>query len=164
MMTNSPFAIWIGLILGLVMLILMNTSYGGENMTTIINEDTSLTKKLKVVATVAPITNIVKNIGGDKIDLIGIIPEGVDSHTFELVPTDVVKLNDADLITIDGLHLEGEIEKIAEQAQKTKPQLQLLRLGENTITEDQWIYDFSFPKEKVSKSVKEYYIISFIYS
>jgi ABC-type Zn uptake system ZnuABC Zn-binding protein ZnuA len=41
-----------------------------------------------------------------KIDLIGIIPP------FELVPSDVVKMNDADLIVIDGLNLEGGMEKL----------------------------------------------------
>ena len=66
-----------------------------------------------MVTSVDPITNIVKNIGGDKIDLVGIIPEGSDSHTFELVPSDVVKMNDAGLIIIDGLNLEGGMEKVA---------------------------------------------------
>ena len=40
-----------------------------------------------------------KNVGGDKIVLTGLnVPEGVNSHTFELVPSDVVKVNDADLV------------------------------------------------------------------
>ncbi|HEY7109586.1 MAG TPA: zinc ABC transporter substrate-binding protein [Nitrososphaeraceae archaeon] len=28
------------------------------------------------------------------------------------------------------------------------PQIQVLKLGDNTITKDQWMFDFSFPKEK----------------
>lgn len=107
-----------------------------------------ITPKLKVVTSVAPITDIVKNIGGEKIDLIGIIPEGSDSHTFELVPSDVVKMHDADLIIIDGLNLEGSMEKIANEIKNKNPLLQLLKLGDNTVTQDQWIFDFSFPKEK----------------
>src|SRR5215204_2368043 len=47
----------------------------------------SAQSKLKVVATVAPITNIVQNVGGGRIDLQGIIPPGVDSHTFEPSPS-----------------------------------------------------------------------------
>jgi ABC-type Zn uptake system ZnuABC Zn-binding protein ZnuA len=104
--------------------------------------------RLKVITSVAPITDIVKNIGGEKIDLIGIIPEGSDSHTFELVPSDVVKMNDADLIIIDGLNLEGGMEKVANEIKNKDPSLQLLKLSDNTITQDQWIFDFSFPKEK----------------
>jgi ABC-type Zn uptake system ZnuABC Zn-binding protein ZnuA len=39
-------------------------------------------KTLNVVTSVSPITNIVKNIAGDKINLTGLVPEGVNSHTF----------------------------------------------------------------------------------
>ena len=104
--------------------------------------------KLNVVTSVAPITNIVQNIGGDKINLIGLVPEGVDSHTFELVPSDAININDADLVIIDGLNLETDVEKTAENAMSKNPSIQLLKLGDNTITKDQWIFDFSFPKEK----------------
>src|SRR5215471_16457743 len=43
--------------------------------------------RLKVLTTVAPLTNIVKNIGGPHIDLHGLIPGGTDSHTFEPAPS-----------------------------------------------------------------------------
>ena len=106
-----------------------------------------LAKKLNVVTSVSPITNIVKNVGGDKIVLTGLVPEGVNSHTFELVPSDVVKVNDADLVVIDGLGLESDVEKLVDETYNTKPNLQILKLGDNTITPDQYIFDFSFPKE-----------------
>ncbi len=79
--------------------------------------------------------------------LVAVIP-GSDSHTFELVPSDVVKIRDADLVVIDGLNLESGMEKIAEEEKNNSPQLQLLKLGDDTITQNQRIYDFSFPKEK----------------
>ena len=37
---------------------------------------------LHVVSTVSPVTNLIYNVGGDRIQLIGIVPEGVNSHTF----------------------------------------------------------------------------------
>src|SRR5688500_8224951 len=43
--------------------------------------------KLKIVTTVAPITDIVRNVGTGYVDVTGIVPEGTDSHTFEPVPT-----------------------------------------------------------------------------
>ena len=100
-----------------------------DNTTNQIIED-----KLNVVTSVAPITNIVQNIGGEKINLIGLVPEGVNSHTFELVPSDAIKINDADLIIIDGLNLEADVEKIAKNAIAKNPSLQLLKLGDNTIS------------------------------
>ena len=104
--------------------------------------------KLNVISSVAPITNIIQNIGGDKINLIGLVPEGVNSHTFELVPSDVIKIHNADLVIIDGLNLEADIERIANAAISKDPKIELLKLGDNTLSQDDWIFDFSFPKEE----------------
>jgi ABC-type Zn uptake system ZnuABC Zn-binding protein ZnuA len=101
--------------------------------------------RLKVVTTVAPLTNIVRNIGGERIDLQGIVPEGTDSHTFEPAPSDARLLSEADLVLVNGLHLETPTEKLAEQNKKAGATI--YRLGDNTISEQEWIYDFSFPKE-----------------
>jgi ABC-type Zn uptake system ZnuABC Zn-binding protein ZnuA len=110
-------------------------------------DNITTTTQLNVVTSVSPITNIVKNIGGDRIKITGLVPEGVNSHTFELVPSDIIKIQNADLVIIDGLNLEGNIEKTVNQVQSKNHQLQLLKLGDNTITKNQWIFDFSFPKE-----------------
>jgi ABC-type Zn uptake system ZnuABC Zn-binding protein ZnuA len=137
----------IGLVLSLVLLGL-DTIWVSE--ITASNNGTVATPvgtKLSVVTSVSPITNIVKNIGGDKIDLTGLVPEGVNSHSFELVPSDVIKVNNADLVIIDGLGLETNVEEIAELTRSKNPHLQILKLGDNTITSDQWVFDFSFPKE-----------------
>jgi ABC-type Zn uptake system ZnuABC Zn-binding protein ZnuA len=104
--------------------------------------------KLNVVSSVAPITNIIQNIGGDKINLIGLVPEGLNSHTFELVPSDAIMIHSADLVIIDGLSLEKDVERTANAAIAKDPKIQLLKLGDNTISKDGWIFDFSFPKEK----------------
>jgi ABC-type Zn uptake system ZnuABC Zn-binding protein ZnuA len=102
-------------------------------------------KQLNVVTTVAPITSIVENIGGDKIQLTGIIPEGINSHTFEPVPSDVKILAAADLLIVNGLDLEIPTLKLARA--NMKQESALLLLGDKTITEKEYIYDFSFPKD-----------------
>ncbi len=147
-MRNAYLSMLIAISLLVSASVLVKRSHALENSTNTTNQQVVPATKLKVVTSVSPITNIVKNIGGDRIDLIGIIPEGSDSHTFELVPSDVVKMNDADLVIIDGLRLEGGMEKVVDETKNKNSQLQLLKLGDNTITENQWIYDFSFPKEK----------------
>ncbi len=100
--------------------------------------------KLKVVTTVSPITNIIYNIGGNRIDLTGIIPEGTDSHTFEPAPSSAQLFAQADVIFVNGLHLEDPTQKLA--AANLKAGAQIIALGEQTLTPDQYIYDFSFPK------------------
>ncbi|NMG19309.1 metal ABC transporter substrate-binding protein [Brasilonema bromeliae] len=108
--------------------------------------DQKAQNKLLVVTTVAPLTNIISNIAGERVQVTGIIPEGTDSHTFEPRPSDADLLSKAKLIIVNGLHLESPTEKLA-KASKPK-ETNIYELGDNTITQSQWIYDFSFPKEK----------------
>lgn len=101
---------------------------------------------VKVLTTVAPITDIVRQVGGPRIALHGLIPDGVDSHTFEPAPSDIRFIAEADLIIVNGLHLETPTEKLA--AANTKASAVVLKLGDRTITRRDWIFDFSFPEDK----------------
>ncbi|MEM2855707.1 MAG: metal ABC transporter substrate-binding protein [Candidatus Nitrosocaldaceae archaeon] len=103
--------------------------------------------KLKVITSVAPVTDMVRNIGCDKIELNGVIPEGMDSHTFEPTPSDAIMISNADLVIINGLNLEISFERIVESAREDNQYIHLLKLADNTITPQEWIFDFSFPKE-----------------
>jgi ABC-type Zn uptake system ZnuABC Zn-binding protein ZnuA len=101
---------------------------------------------LRVVSTVSPITSIVENMGCGHIDLEGIVPEGVNSHTFEPAPSVAETIAGADLIIMNGLVLE---EPTLEMAEANKHEdAQILLLGDNTITEDEWKFDFSFPESE----------------
>lgn len=103
-------------------------------------------KRLRVVTSVAPITNIVRNVVGDRADLKGVVPEGVDSHTFEPTPETAKTLTGADLVFLNGLHLEEPTRKLAEANKAGGGEIVLM--GELTIAPEQYQYDFSFPKEK----------------
>ena len=104
----------------------------------------SATGQLNVVATVSPITSIVENIGGTRIALEGVVPEGVNSHTFEPAPAVAVALSGADLIFLNGLFLEEPTLEMAKA--NLKPGATIVSLGERTITREQWQFDFSFPE------------------
>jgi len=100
---------------------------------------------LLIVTSVAPITNIVENIGGDKIDILQIVPDRKDSHTFTLsIPDQVIIETRADVVIINGLNLEAPIEDAAQLSEN--PKLRLLKLGDETVTREQWIFDNSFPE------------------
>ena len=100
--------------------------------------------KLKVATTVAPITSIAANIGGDRVDITGIVPEGTNSHTFEPKPSVAELLSTADVVYINGLSLEDPTKDLAEQ--NLKDGAAIVELGPRTIPESDYIYDFSFPK------------------
>lgn len=101
-------------------------------------------QRLKILTTVAPLTNIVKNVGGPYIEVHGIIPGGTDSHTFEPAPSDVKHIVEADLIILNGLYLEVPTERLA--LANKPPQARIIKLGDQTIAPDEYVFDRSFPK------------------
>jgi ABC-type Zn uptake system ZnuABC Zn-binding protein ZnuA len=114
---------------------------GGGDASTVAGGD-----RLAVATTVAPITNIVANIGGDRVTVTGIVPEGTNSHTFEPRPSDARALADADVIFINGLQLEEPTKALAEDTKRGDTAI--VELGSLAITPDEFIFDFSFPKEE----------------
>jgi ABC-type Zn uptake system ZnuABC Zn-binding protein ZnuA len=101
--------------------------------------------ELQVVTTVAPITSIVANIAGDKARVHGVIPEGEDSHTYEPKPSVAELVSTADVVFVNGLKLEDPTKEIA--AQNIPNGAEIVELGTLTISPDEYIYDFSFPKD-----------------
>lgn len=76
--------------------------------------------KLNVVTTTTMITDLVKNIGGDHINLQGLIGSGVDPHLYKASEGDVSKLSQADIIFYNGLHLEGKLVEVFEKMKNKK--------------------------------------------
>src|SRR5439155_13632614 len=74
----------------------------------------------------------------------GLIPEGVDSHTFEPTPQSARLLARADLILVNGLHLEDPTLKLAQA--NHKPGARIFSLGDHTLDQTKYVYDFSFPR------------------
>lgn len=101
---------------------------------------------LRAVTTVSPITNIVQNVGGTRVGVSGIVPEGTNSHTFEPVPSDAGAMADANVVFVNGLHLEEPTIALAEA--NVGDGVQIVPLGELTISPDEYIFDFSFPREQ----------------
>ena len=101
--------------------------------------------KLKIATTVSPITSIVASVVGDVADVRGVIPEGADSHTFEPPPSAAKVLAKADVLFVNGLKLEDPTAQLARTTLSRRGEI--VALGAHTIGPDQYIYDFSFPKE-----------------
>ncbi|GAA4277792.1 metal ABC transporter solute-binding protein, Zn/Mn family [Aquimarina mytili] len=72
-------------------------------------------QKLNVVTTTSMITDLVKNIGGDAIEVQGLMGSGIDPHLYKASEGDVTKLVNADVIFYNGLHLEGKLVEVFEK-------------------------------------------------
>mgnify|MGYP001171674245 CR=1 FL=1 len=75
--------------------------------------------KLNIVTTTTMITDLVKNIGGDYINVQGLMGSGVDPHLYKASEGDVSKLVNADIIFYNGLHLEGKLVEVFEKMEKS---------------------------------------------
>jgi ABC-type Zn uptake system ZnuABC Zn-binding protein ZnuA len=102
------------------------------------------TTGFEVVTTVSPITDIARNVAGNVVHVDGLIPEGVDSHTFEPTSGSARLIQKADLIFLNGLDLEDPTLRLAQA--NHKPGAIIYELGPHVITASQFVYDFSFPK------------------
>lgn len=77
-------------------------------------EKNSNTKQLKVVTTLFPYYDFLREIAGDKINLTLIVPAGMDSHSFEPTPADIITIQNADLVICNGGSMEQWLTKVLE--------------------------------------------------
>jgi len=71
--------------------------------------------KKKVVCTIGMIADVARNIGGDRTEVIHLMGSGVDPHLYKASAGDVARLQEADLILFNGLHLEAKMGEILEK-------------------------------------------------
>lgn len=66
-------------------------------------------EKLRVIATTTMLYDLAKQIGGDCVYAQSLMGSGVDPHQYRASAGDVIKLQDADAVIYNGLHLEGKM-------------------------------------------------------
>lgn len=92
----------------------------------------------QVITTTSIFADLAKMALGDAAHIESIIPAGADVHTFEPSPSDVEKIQSADLIIANGLGLDGWIGSLVEAA--GKGEADMLLLGEGLDQESGWVY------------------------
>ena len=110
------------------------------------DQASSTDERLLVATTVSPITSIASAVGGNRVRIEGIVPEGTNSHTFEPEPRVAELLSTADLIFVNGLKLEDPTMELAQA--NMRADARLVEIGTTVLPESDYIYDFSFPKEE----------------
>lgn len=78
-------------------------------------------KPIKVTTTIGMIKDVVEQVGGEHVNVSGLMGSGVDPHLYKASHGDIQKLDDADIIFYNGLHLEGKMVEILERMSKQKP-------------------------------------------
>lgn len=91
-------------------------------------------RKIRAVTTIGQITDLVQNIGGDRVEVTALMGPGVDPHLYKASESDVAKLNSADIVFYNGLNLEGKMADLFVKMARTRPTV--------AVTED-------IPKERL---------------
>lgn len=69
-------------------------------------------KKIRVVVSFSILADLVKNVGGDHISITTFVGPNASIHTYEPTPRDAQALRNAHIIFINGLHLEGFMDRL----------------------------------------------------
>lgn len=77
--------------------------------------------RLRVVATIGMITDVVREVGGERVAVEGLMGPGVDPHLYKASAGDVRRLAQADLVFFNGLHLEAAMGEVLEAMNRWKP-------------------------------------------
>jgi manganese/zinc/iron transport system substrate-binding protein len=93
--------------------------------------------RIRIVTTIAQIADPLRVIGGDRVEVESLMGPGVDPHLYTPVQSDIAKLESADLVFYNGLHLEANMVRALTEIGKNKP---ALALGE-ALAEERLLHD-----------------------
>lgn len=93
--------------------------------------------RIRIVATVGMVADVVRQVAGERAEVIGLIGEGVDPHLYKPTRNDIAALQSADLIFYSGLMLEGKMtDALIRVARSGKPVYALTeRIDEKLLLE-----------------------------
>jgi zinc/manganese transport system substrate-binding protein len=76
----------------------------------------SAQEKVKAVATFSILADLVKNVGGDRVEITSLVPVNGDAHVYAPSPADAKKLADAKVVFTNGLGFEGWIPRLVKSS------------------------------------------------
>ena len=69
-----------------------------------------------VVATTSVLADLVRQVGGERVDVHALVPRGGEAHTFDPAPSDAARLSQARLLVMNGLGLDDWLLTLAADA------------------------------------------------
>lgn len=97
--------------------------------------------KLQIVATLFPQYDFARQIAGDKAEVILLLPPGVESHSFEPTPSDIIKINRSDLFLYTGEAMEIWSGRIIEGMKSAGSESLVLNVSQGIKLEDDGVVD-----------------------
>lgn len=93
--------------------------------------------RISVSTTFHPVNEVVRLIGGSRVEISKVVPPGADAHSFEPTIRDMTRLSEASLLFVNGLEMEPWVEKAVETVGSPDLAIVVLSQGVDLIrTED----------------------------
>lgn len=67
---------------------------------------------IEIVATTSMITDLLEIIGGEQVEVTGLMGPGIDPHDYQATASDVTNMQEADIVVYNGMHLEGQMGEV----------------------------------------------------
>ncbi len=77
--------------------------------------------RLQVVATTGMVADVVREVGGERVEVKGLMGPGVDPHLYRQTRSDITALSRADAVFWNGLYLEAQLEEFLERLAERRP-------------------------------------------
>ena len=92
--------------------------------------------QVKVTATLGLFADLVREVGGDRLQVSALVPDGADIHTYEPPPSQIAKLGQAKLVVMNGLDLEAALEDIVRENASSSATVLELAAGLPTLQDN----------------------------
>jgi len=99
----------------------------------------------KVLTTTTMITDLVRIIGGEQVEVNGLMGPGIDPHSYRVTPSDVTALDEADVIVYNGMNLEGQMGEIFGELENMNKEVFVL--------EEMMVQEDMLPSEEESMTI-----------
>ena len=108
------------LVIIMLMFLSITACTGKEDYKDTLSDNTPSNDKITIYTTIFPLYDFAKNVGGEYVEVINLIPTGAEPHSWEPSPQDMAKLQQADIFIYCGVGLEPWIEPVLDSFTSNK--------------------------------------------
>ena len=91
---------------------------------------------LSVITSITVLADLIRQVGGDRVEVKALVPSGADPNTFQPAPRDVVSVSHAGIVFFNGLGLDRTVRTVVSNAARPELPVVVLADGLPTIESD----------------------------
>lgn len=138
----------------IILLIIILTTSGCLNQESPENKEA---EKIQAIVSIPPQREMVEEIGGEKVEVTVLVPPGVSPHSYDLLPSQIETISNADIYFKVGSGVEFELSNM-EEIKSQNPELKIVDLSKNIKVKSWDEHHGKTVTNKISKEGKDQHI------